>query len=111
MAGVITFRPDTIPNRAHGAIVVELLRWLGLHTAITFRIFRLCPIEVAHDLLEFIVLVPRCNVDPAGTAIQAAWRHQILILHFLFCPTFHYSSSPFMKLKKGDGFISPSDSL
>jgi hypothetical protein len=48
---------------------IELLGWIRLHTAQTFRFFWFCSIELAHDRLEFFIAIPCGDVNSAGSAI------------------------------------------
>jgi len=47
------------------------------------------PLEVSHNSLELLISIPRCDVNAAHSAVQAAWRHQILVPDFLFSPSLH----------------------
>jgi hypothetical protein len=69
VTGVIALGSYTVSYLASFTIAVEFLGWIRLHTAQTFRFFWLCSIELAHDRLEFFILIPCGNVNATDPAI------------------------------------------
>jgi hypothetical protein len=89
MAGVESFGQNAVPDIAYLAISVHLSRRIRLHAPATLRIFWLGSVKLPKDGLEFLVAVPRRDINATGAAVQAAGGHQIPVADFLFAPSFH----------------------
>jgi hypothetical protein len=89
VAGVESLRLNAVPDRAGFAEAVHLFRRISLHAPVTLRILGFCPVKVPQDGLEFLIAVPRREINAAGAAVQTAGGHQISIFDFLFAPSFH----------------------
>ena len=75
VAGVKSFGFHAIPDFAHLAIYIEILWRIGLHAAGAGGFFGSGAVKTPHHGLEFFIVVPVGNIDPAGAAIQSAWCH------------------------------------
>lgn len=89
VAGIAALRPDTGTDVADAAVPVHFRRWLRLHASQALGLFRFRAVEIAHDLLELLVVVAGGDVDPARPAVEPAGRHKIFVLDLVVAPSFH----------------------
>ena len=66
MAGIVSFSLYAISDNTALAVNIKFLRRIRLHTTQTFCLFRCCPVEISHGCLEFVISIPRGDINAAG---------------------------------------------